>query len=197
MTSSRSHLGAAANGARPRTQPRSRRITPIATSRGYHRAVCARLPLASRRNPRHRTPWAPPPSPDTALIAASARGGALEGAAVLVLFGLGTTPALLGVSVADELLARNRAVINRLSQVFLLAMGSGFCGRGSPAGRGGQPVASSAGTRFTLDAGDTGRERFVGDSGTRRNARGVQCSAWPRTRSSRSCTPSGTAQSRR
>ena len=37
-----------------------------------------------------------------------------------------TAPPLLGVSVADELLARNRAVINRLSQVFLLAMGVWF-----------------------------------------------------------------------
>ena len=37
-----------------------------------------------------------------------------------------TAPALLGVSIADELLARNRAVINRISQVFLLAMGVWF-----------------------------------------------------------------------
>jgi sulfite exporter TauE/SafE len=70
----------------------------------------------------------------SALIAAAARGGAIEGAAALALFGIGTAPALLGVSVADELLARNRAVINRLSQVFLLAMGTwflwtGFAGR--------------------------------------------------------------------
>jgi sulfite exporter TauE/SafE len=62
----------------------------------------------------------------SALIAAAARGGAIEGAAALALFGIGTAPALLGVSVADELLARNRAVINRLSQVFLLAMGIWF-----------------------------------------------------------------------
>jgi len=62
----------------------------------------------------------------SALIAAAARGGAIEGAAALALFGIGTAPALLGVSVADELLARNRAVINRLSQVFLLAMGAWF-----------------------------------------------------------------------
>ena len=66
----------------------------------------------------------------SALIAAVARGGALEGAAALALFGLGTAPALLGVSVADELLARNRAFINRLSQVFLLAMGLWFLWRG-------------------------------------------------------------------
>jgi hypothetical protein len=62
----------------------------------------------------------------SALIAAAARGGAIEGAAALALFGIGTAPALLGVSVADELLARNRAVVNRLSQVFLLAMGIWF-----------------------------------------------------------------------
>lgn len=62
----------------------------------------------------------------SALIAAAARGGAAQGAAALALFGIGTAPALLGVSVADALLARNRAIINRLSQVFLLAMGAWF-----------------------------------------------------------------------
>jgi uncharacterized protein len=62
----------------------------------------------------------------SALIAAVARGGAIEGASGLAVFGLGTAPALLGVSVADELLARHRPLINRLSQVFLLAMGSWF-----------------------------------------------------------------------
>ena len=61
-----------------------------------------------------------------AIIAAVARGGPLDGAAALALFGLGTAPALFGVSVADELLARNRALVNRLSQVFLLAMGAWF-----------------------------------------------------------------------
>ncbi len=62
----------------------------------------------------------------SAFIAAAARGGALDGAAALALFGLGTAPALLGVSVADDLLARNRAFVNRLSQVFLLVMGIWF-----------------------------------------------------------------------
>jgi hypothetical protein len=62
----------------------------------------------------------------SAFIAAAARGGALDGAVALALFGIGTAPALLGVSVADELLARNRAFLNRLSQVFLLAMGLWF-----------------------------------------------------------------------
>jgi uncharacterized protein len=62
----------------------------------------------------------------SALIAAAARGRAFEGAAALALFGIGTAPALLGVSAADELLARNRAFLNRLSQVFLLVMGLWF-----------------------------------------------------------------------
>jgi hypothetical protein len=62
----------------------------------------------------------------SALIAAAARGGALDGAAALALFGIGTAPALLGLSVADNLLARNRAALNRLSQVFLLVMGLWF-----------------------------------------------------------------------
>jgi hypothetical protein len=66
----------------------------------------------------------------SALIAAAARGGAVEGAAAIALFGIGTAPALLGVSVADELLARNRTVISRLSQVFLLLMGIWFAWTG-------------------------------------------------------------------
>lgn len=62
----------------------------------------------------------------SAVIAAVARGGPLEGAAALALFGLGTAPALLGLSLADELLARHRVLVNRLSQVFILAMGAWF-----------------------------------------------------------------------
>lgn len=62
----------------------------------------------------------------SAVLAAVARGGALQGALALALFGLGTAPALLGLSLADELLARRRALLNRLSQVFLLAMGAWF-----------------------------------------------------------------------
>jgi sulfite exporter TauE/SafE len=62
----------------------------------------------------------------SAFIAAAARGGALDGAAALALFGIGTAPALLGLSAADQLLARNRAFVNRLSQVFLLVMGLWF-----------------------------------------------------------------------
>ncbi|MGE5359128.1 MAG: sulfite exporter TauE/SafE family protein [Bacteroidales bacterium] len=60
----------------------------------------------------------------SAVVAAIGRGGPLEGAVALTLFGLGTTPALLGVSLADELLARRRVLLNRLSQVFILVMGT-------------------------------------------------------------------------
>ena len=62
----------------------------------------------------------------SAVIAAVARGGALDGAGALAIFGLGTAPALLGLSLADELLARNRALVNRVSQLFILAMGGWF-----------------------------------------------------------------------
>lgn len=65
----------------------------------------------------------------SALIAAVALGGAARGALALALFGLGTTPALLGISLADTLLVR-RALLNRLSQVFLLVMGVWFLWRG-------------------------------------------------------------------
>jgi sulfite exporter TauE/SafE len=61
-----------------------------------------------------------------ALIAAVARGGPLEGATALVAFGSGTAPALLGLSLADELLARHRALVDRLARVFLLLMGAWF-----------------------------------------------------------------------
>jgi uncharacterized protein len=66
----------------------------------------------------------------SAVIAAVSRGGALQGAVALAAFGLGTAPALLGLSLADQLLARNRAVANRLSQLFILAMGAWFLWRG-------------------------------------------------------------------
>ena len=66
----------------------------------------------------------------SAVLAAVARGGALQGALALALFGLGTAPALLGLSLADELLARRRALLNRLSQAFVLAMGAWFLWRG-------------------------------------------------------------------
>lgn len=65
----------------------------------------------------------------SALIAAVALGGAGRGAAALALFGAGTAPTLLGVSLADTVLVR-RAFVNRVSQVFLLVMGVWFLWRG-------------------------------------------------------------------
>ena len=66
----------------------------------------------------------------SALIGAAALGDPVEGGAGLALFGLGTAPALLGVSVADELLVRHRNLVNRLSQVFILLMGLWFTWQG-------------------------------------------------------------------
>jgi sulfite exporter TauE/SafE len=62
----------------------------------------------------------------SALIAAVAKVGAAAGALALLAFGLGTAPALLGLSLADDLLARRRALVDRLARVFLLAMGVWF-----------------------------------------------------------------------
>ena len=61
-----------------------------------------------------------------ALIAAVSRGGPAGGALAMLLFGLGTAPALLGVSLADDLLARRRALLDHLAHLFLLAMGVWF-----------------------------------------------------------------------
>jgi hypothetical protein len=66
----------------------------------------------------------------SAVIAAVSRGGALSGATALLLFGLGTVPALLGVAVADRLLTRHRAALDRIVRVFLLAMGAWFVWNG-------------------------------------------------------------------
>ena len=66
----------------------------------------------------------------SALIAAVSRGGPLPGALALVAFGLGTAPSLLGVSLADGLLARRRAWLDGLARWFLLAMGVWFVWRG-------------------------------------------------------------------
>jgi len=66
----------------------------------------------------------------SAVVAAVALGGPLKSAAALAAFGLGTAPALLGVSLADALLVRRRAAVNRLSHVFVLAMGVWFLWRG-------------------------------------------------------------------
>ena len=66
----------------------------------------------------------------SAVVAAIGRGGALASALALALFGLGTAPALLGVSLADDLLTRQRVRLNRLSHVFILLMGGWFLWRG-------------------------------------------------------------------
>lgn len=66
----------------------------------------------------------------SAIIAAAAQGGAVKGGLGLLLFGIGTVPAMLGLSMVDELLARHRAVINRLSIAFLLIMGGWFVWQG-------------------------------------------------------------------
>jgi sulfite exporter TauE/SafE len=48
----------------------------------------------------------------------------------MVVFGVATVPALLGVSVADGLLAaRQRTLPNRLAQLFIRAMGCWFVWR--------------------------------------------------------------------
>ncbi len=65
----------------------------------------------------------------SAVIAAMATGSAVGGAAGLVLFGLGTAPALFGVSLADALLVRRRVLLNRLAQLFILVMGAWFLWR--------------------------------------------------------------------
>ena len=66
----------------------------------------------------------------SAVAGAVARGGALEGATALLAFGLGTAPALLGISLADTLLVRHRLTLNRVSQVFVLVMGVWYLWRG-------------------------------------------------------------------
>lgn len=66
----------------------------------------------------------------SAVIAAAALGDPLRGGLGLALFGLGTVPAMLGISLADELLVRHRNLVNRLSQVAILAMGLWFTWKG-------------------------------------------------------------------
>lgn len=66
----------------------------------------------------------------TAVIAASPRGGPLDGAVAMAAFGAATAPALLGVSLADHLLGRTRPLLNRVSQAFVLVMGLWYLWRG-------------------------------------------------------------------
>ncbi|MCC7125682.1 MAG: sulfite exporter TauE/SafE family protein [Acidobacteria bacterium] len=66
----------------------------------------------------------------TALVAAITTGSALAGGAAMAVFGLGTVPALMGVSLADTLLLRRRPALNRIAQLFVLAMGFWYLWRG-------------------------------------------------------------------
>jgi sulfite exporter TauE/SafE len=66
----------------------------------------------------------------TAVVGAIAQGGLVDGALALLVFGAGTAPALVMLSVADDLIVRRRPALNRLSQVFVLAMGVLFLFRG-------------------------------------------------------------------
>ncbi|MGE0813293.1 MAG: sulfite exporter TauE/SafE family protein [Vicinamibacterales bacterium] len=66
----------------------------------------------------------------TAVAAAMARDGAAAGAAALVAFGVGTAPALLGLSATDRLFVQRRAAVDRMSQAFVLAMGLWYVWRG-------------------------------------------------------------------
>ena len=66
----------------------------------------------------------------SAVVAATTRDGALAGAAALAAFGIGTTPALLGVAIADRLVLTPRVAVNRLTHVFVLAMGVWYLWRG-------------------------------------------------------------------
>ncbi len=58
-----------------------------------------------------------------ALIAATAAGNGWRGGVGLILFGVGTAPALLGLSLADTLLVRGRRVLNTIGLVFVFALG--------------------------------------------------------------------------
>ena len=71
---------------------------------------------------------------------------------------LGTAPALLGVSLADTLLVRHRAAVNRLSQVFVLVMGVWFLWRGL---RRRPRIARPAGGDATTRTGGPNRHKIV------------------------------------
>ncbi len=92
--------------------------------------------LLKKRTPNHPylmgllLGFLPCPPVYSAVLASAAMGGPVGGGEAVLLFGLGTVPAMLGISIVDELLARHRAVINRLSQVFLLVMGAWFVYQG-------------------------------------------------------------------
>lgn len=65
-----------------------------------------------------------------ATLAAVARADARSGAAALAMFGLGTVPALFGVSLLDTALLQRRAWLDRGAQVFVLGLGVWYLWRG-------------------------------------------------------------------
>lgn len=65
----------------------------------------------------------------TAALAAVAKGDAIGGATALAASGLGTVPALLGLSLAERVLG-GRPLLTRLSTVFVLLMGVWFLWNG-------------------------------------------------------------------
>ena len=65
-----------------------------------------------------------------ALIAAIGRGSAIGGAEAMATFGIGTVPALLGVSIADRMLGRRLPFASVVSQAFVFVMGVWYLFRG-------------------------------------------------------------------
>ena len=61
---------------------------------------------------------------------ALASGGAARGAAAMLAFGLGTTPALFAVGAAAGFLARRRAVFGRIAAAIMIALALGMARRG-------------------------------------------------------------------
>ncbi len=66
----------------------------------------------------------------SALIAAAGLGSPVAGAVGLLVFGLGTVPALLMASLADQFFRRQRGWVDRLSQGVIVGMGAWFVWRG-------------------------------------------------------------------
>ena len=69
----------------------------------------------------------------SAVIAAVARGGAVDGATALALFGAGRLRCWASRS-PTSCWARHRVLVNRASQLFILAMGAWFLWQGIAAG---------------------------------------------------------------
>lgn len=66
----------------------------------------------------------------SAVLASATQGGLAQGATAMALFGIGTAPALLGLSLADHLIGSRRPLLNRLSHAFVLVMGLWYLWRG-------------------------------------------------------------------